>query len=274
MRADMPINETLQQARVALQRNNPADAERLARQVLDVEPGHRDACKVLGYASIALGRAGAAVAPLEQAAGRGEDSELETLLAVALQRTSRVDDAVVWFTRAIERQPAFPPAFFELGMLLASMQRFDEAIAVLKRGVEAAPAMADMAAQLGNLYLTVNDRKSAAQYFRRALTANPGHFAAFEALGVVLMQDHEFENAAEIFRRMLTMNPDNSHARINLGTCLLGLGKKDEAYACFRTASAKGPQYLGRSLRMLVGSGRGRFWLRPSDASKFLSGRA
>jgi hypothetical protein len=69
---------------------------------------------------------------------------------------------------------------------------------------------------------------------------------------------------------MLALDPGNAHARIHLGNCLLGLGERDAAFACFREASAKGPLYLGKSLRIMVGSPRGRFWLRPSAANKFL----
>jgi hypothetical protein len=42
------------------------------------------------------------------------------------------------------------------------------------------------------------------------------------------------------------------------------------AYACLRAASAHGAGPYGLALRALAGSSRGRFWLRPSAAAKFL----
>jgi tetratricopeptide (TPR) repeat protein len=266
-------SEALRYARFALENNRPAEAERIAADVLNANAGNREATKVLGYALIMLGRAKEAIAPLEKAARGSHDAEMETELGIALRHAGRIDDAVIALRRASKRKPPFPVAFHELGLLLASLQRFDEAIAVLRQGCEVAPMMADMVAQLGNVYYAINDRKNAANCFRRALSLNPGHYAAAEALGVALMNDHEYAQAAELFRNMVAADPANANARLSLGNCLLNLGEDDVAYACLRAASVRGPQYFGKALRVVVGAGRGKFWLRPSDADKFLKGK-
>jgi tetratricopeptide (TPR) repeat protein len=264
--------EALRYARFALEDKRPAEAERIAADILKSNSGNREAVKVLGYALIMLGRAAEALTLLEKAARGSHDPELEMEVAVALRLNGRIDHAIASLKRAIKRTPPFPGAFYEFGLVLASQQRFDEAIDVFKRGVEIAPMMADMAAQLGNIYYAVNDRKSAADFFRRALAINPAHFAAAEGLALALMNDHQFADAAELFRRLLTAQPDNENARISLGNCLLNLGDTDGAYSCLRAVSARGPQLYGKALRVLVGSGRGRFWLRPSAAARFLKG--
>ena len=266
----MNSDELVRQALAALQTGRFADAARLAQQALDQAPGRDDAAKFLGYALISLERHKDAAAALENPARASKDSELAALYAMALRRCNRADDAITWFNHAIERKPTFPAAYYELAMVFASLQRTDEAIDALKRGVEASPNSAEMVAQLGKLFYDAHDRKNAADCFRRALTLQPGHGAAREALAMCLMHDHAFAEAADIFRGLLMFNPGNAHARINLGNCLLGLGDRDGAYECLRAASANGPIYLGRSLRILVGSPRGRFWLRPSAAAGFL----
>src|ERR1041385_4279173 len=269
----MQVDPVVQRAFAALQSGRLAEAAALARQAFD-NTGHDNAAKCLGYALIALEQPKDAAAALEQPAARGQDSELAALLAMALRRCNRADDAIIWFNHAISRKPTFPAAFYELALTYDSLRRGDEAIAAIKRGVEAAPQSAEMVAQLGKFYYSANDRKNAAACFRRALALQPGHGAAREALAMVLMQDHAFAEAAEIFRRMIALDPANAHARIHLGNCLLGLGDREAANTCFREASAKGPLYLGKSLRILVGSPRGRFWLRPSAATRFLEGKS
>jgi tetratricopeptide (TPR) repeat protein len=269
----MQPDQLVQQALAALQTGRGADAARFAQQALDQAPGRQDAAKFLGYALISLERAKDAAAALESPARGSEDSELAALYAMALRRCNRADDAVTWFNHAISRKPTFPGAYYELAMVFTSLQRADDAIDALKRGVEASPMSAEMVAQLGNLFYGANDRKNAADCFRRALALQPGHGAAREALAMVLMHDHAFAEAADIFRRMIALDPGNAHARIHLGSCLLGLGDRNGAYECFRAASAKGPLYLGKSLRIMVGSPRGRFWLRPSAANRFLEGK-
>ena len=269
----MQVDPLVQRAYATLQSGRFAEAAALARQVLD-KSGDENAAKCLGYALISLEQPKDAVAALEHLAARSQSSELVALYAMALRRCSRPDDAITWFNHAISRKPTFPATYYELALTYASLQRSNDAIDALKRGVEAAPMSAEMVAQLGKFYYDAHDRKNAAECFRRALALQPSHGPAREALALVLMQDHSFAEAADIFRRMISFDPANAHARINLGNCLLGLGDREGADACFREASAKGPIYFGRSLRILVGSPRGRFWLRPSAAKKFLVGDA
>jgi tetratricopeptide (TPR) repeat protein len=265
-------NEGLEQARFALDTNRPADAERLAADILKANAGNREAAKILGYALIMLGRVDEAVAVLERAARGSHDPELETQLAIALRRCGRLDDAIDWLNRAVKRKPPFAAAFYELGPLLSSLQRFDEAVDVLRRGVAAAPMMPDMLVELGRAYDGANDRGNAAECFRRALAMNPDHAGARQALGVVMMSDRNYREAADLFRGMVAADPTDANARLHLAGCLLGLDEKDIAYACLRAANEKGQQYYGRALRTLVTSSRGRLWLRPSAAAKFLKG--
>jgi tetratricopeptide (TPR) repeat protein len=269
-----PRNEALEQAKFALDTGRPSDAERIAADLLKANAGNREAAKLLGYALIMQKRVDEAVAVLERAARGSHDAELETQLAIALQRVGRMDDALQSLSRAVKRKPPFPAAFFEFGPLLTSLQRYDEAIDVLKRGVAAAPMMPDMLVKLGDAYAAKNDRKDAADCYRRALALNPDHRAATNSLGLMMIHDRNFAAGADLFRALINADPANANARINLASCLLGLGQDDIAYACLRAANERGAQFYGRSLRVLVTSNRGRFWLRPSAAANFLKGKA
>jgi len=68
-----------------------------------------------------------AIVPLEDAACRSANPELETYLAIALREIGRTDEALVWLYRAIERQPVYARAFQELGNLLRAKRRYVEA---------------------------------------------------------------------------------------------------------------------------------------------------
>jgi tetratricopeptide (TPR) repeat protein len=264
--------DALRRAQIAVTGNRAADAERLASEILKTNPGHAGATKILGYALMMLGRHAEAIAPLEKLARSGRDAETETQLAIAFQHSGRSDDALVWLNRAIKRKPPFPAAFHELGSVLRSLGRYEEAIAALQQGLQAAPMMPEMFVQLGQVFNAMNDRPRARQCFAQAHAINPRHTEAMHALGAVLLDDHDFAAAAELFRRAVAANPADTMARINLGYSLLGLGQPDVGYACLRAATANGPQYFGKALKMSVSSGHGRFWLKPSAAAKFLRG--
>lgn len=265
-------DETLRRAQFAISNDRPIEAERLAADFLKTNPGHLEATKILGYAFIMLRRQKDAIVLLEKAARRSRDAEIETQIAIALRQTGRGEDALVWLNRAIKRKPPFAAAFHELGLALKTLRRYDEAIEAFKQGIAVAPMMVEMAVQLGFAYRAINDRGNARRFFAHANAMNPRHAEAVHALGVVLMEDHEFAQAADLYRNALAANPNDIAARINLGASLLGLGQPDVAYACLRAATARGPQYFGKALKVAVSSGRGRFWLRPSAAARFFRG--
>jgi Flp pilus assembly protein TadD len=264
--------EALQRGRLAIDNERPAEAEQLAGDILDANSGHLEATKILGYALLMQGRAGEAVAPLEKAARTSRDPEVETQLAIALRQAGDSDKALTWLKRAVKRTPAFAPAFHEFGFVLHSLGRSAEAIDALRQGLAAAPMMTELAVQLGFVCYAINDRANAGAAFAHALSVNPVHAEAIQGLGTVMMDGGDYRQAAELFRRALAADADDTVARIALGNCLLELGDKDGGLACLRAASVRGAEFYGKSLRVLLSSGHGRFWLRPSGAAKFLKG--
>ena len=81
-----------------------------------------------------------------------------------------------------------------------------------------------------------------------------------------------YAEAAEQFRVACMKDASNLEPRLKLARCLLELGQTDGAIACLRVAVRSGaPGALNKSLKVLVSSRRGRFWLKPSDAARALS---
>jgi tetratricopeptide (TPR) repeat protein len=89
-------------------------------------------------------------------------------------------------------------------------------------------------------------------------------------LGKAHQEIGESETAAACFRRYLAGRPNDAGAWLNLGHCLLELGERDAAYDCFRQAARGDTTRYGRALTSLSSAARGRFWLKPSDAVRFL----
>jgi len=264
----MQSDEALRRAQFAITHQAPAEAERLAADILKADPAHLEATKIRGYALLMLGRAADAIEPLEKLADARNDPRDETQLAVALRQIGRREDAVTWLNRATARNPPFAPAFHELGFVLSSLQRYGEAIAVLKRGLDVAPT-AEIALHLGYAHNAIGERTPARKYFTQALAIDPRSLEALHAMGTALMDERDFAQAAGLFRRALKANPADAAARIQIGVCLLSLGDTDGAYASLRAAAAQGPQFFGKALKVAVSSGRGRFWLHPSEAAQF-----
>src|SRR5713226_6932655 len=116
-RAAAASDEAVKRAMAAIQSRRPDEAERIVGEVLAQNSRHLGALHLLGVALMAQGRAGEAVAKLEAAARARPDPAVETHLAMALRQSGRSAAAIEWLERATARQPAFAPAFQELGVL-------------------------------------------------------------------------------------------------------------------------------------------------------------
>jgi predicted Zn-dependent protease len=100
----------------------------------------------------------------------------------------------------------------------------------------------------------------------------PGRLDVLAGLAQVMLLDGEYAAAAETYRRVLALRPDDAMARADLGRCLLEMGERDAGEASIRTATGGRPHMVGRAIASLAASSHGRFFLRPSAATKFLRG--
>ena len=260
----------LQQAMIALQAGHFDQAEWLAAEAARANPADARAQHLLGHARLLRGRAEEAVAPLELAVRRSHDPAAETQLAMALRQSGREQDALDRLNRATKRKPPFPPAFLELGNLLAALGRVDEAVDVLERAVQIAPRMGELSIQLGFIEHARGNVEKSIEMLTRGLAAAPKDADGLYLLARILQSRREFERAAETYHRIVAMAPQDAGARIGLGVCLSELGRQEAALEHLRAASRTSPRMFGEAVVALADAGRGRFWLRPSDAARAL----
>lgn len=260
----------LQQAAFAIQNRRPADAERIANDLLKHNAGDLRAMHMLGYALLLQNRGKEAVTPLERAARQTRDPAIETQFAMALRQAGRNEDALAQFQRTLKRQPPFPPAFLEYANLLAALDRHDEAIDILQQALAVAPDFAELSFQLGRLYSIRRRDKEARAAFARTVAIAPGHADALFALARACQAERDFVEAEKIYRRMVAAMPKDAAAQIGLGICLVELGRGEEALEHLRAASRTNDKMFGEAVGALADAGRGRFWLRPSAAKRAL----
>jgi tetratricopeptide (TPR) repeat protein len=268
--SDADRGDALSRARLALDGQRPQDAQRICEDVLKAEPRHAQALHIFGCALLMQGRSQDAIAPLETAARELRDPEVDTLLAIALRQVDRHEDALSRLKRATKRRPPYATAFHELGYLLFSLERYDEAIEALRRGLDIAPMMPELSIQLGYVLLQRRNFADAKLAFARALDISPASPDALYGMAKAHQEIGENAPAADYFRRYLVSRPDDVGIWLNLGHCLLELGQIDAGYDCFRTVARGDPKRYGTALTSLAASARGKFWLKPSAAARFL----
>lgn len=267
-----PVEQALQRAGAAVQSGNAAEAESIAREILQKQPDDPRARQLFSYALILQGRGEEAVAPLERLLQYGPNPMIETQLGMALSQAGRSDEALQRLAAATTRQPPFPPAFLEYGSVLFDRDRYEEAVTVLERGFALAPDFSEIAVKLGQVLTRLGNREKARAAFARALAAMPPDLNSMFSAARVMQGAREFAQAADLFQRMLSINPNEMGAKIGLGVCLLELGQQEKGYEILRAVAGTNAKLFGQAMSALTDCGRGRVWMRPSDAARFLKG--
>jgi Flp pilus assembly protein TadD len=263
-------DQALQQASQALRMQQFDRAEQLATKFLKTNRTDRNAVLILGHALIAQNRHADAIEPLERAARRSSDAEIETLLGAALCNSGRSEDGIEQLRRTAAQRPPYLPAFQELAGQLAKAGQLNEGIKIIENGLALAPESIDLKLDLGRLFLENNDRAKARDILVAARDAAPGRPDILTELARTLLFDGEYAAAADAFRHALGLRPEDTLARANLAACLLEMGQRDGGEAALRSVLRGRPHMLGRVAYALSASSHGRFFFRPSALAKFL----
>jgi tetratricopeptide (TPR) repeat protein len=257
----------------ALRSQRPDEAERMALVVLKANRSHAGAASILAQALGAQNRLAEAIPVLQRVVRASADPKFETLLASALAAAGRHDEAMAQLQRSTARRPVFPPAFLEYAVLLKTMNRRREAIAVLEEGLRLAPEQIELRLQLAALQLAANNRVESRAILRDALEIAPGRTDVMKALARVLFLDGDYAAAAAQLRDALTLTGGDALAQSELGACLLEMGERDAGEAALRAAMHGQPRMIAKGVHTLTGASHGRFFLRRSAATAFLTGR-
>lgn len=267
-------SHALEEAGLALQRQQPETAERLCTAVLKADRGNLVAVQILAAALLQQSRPLEAIDILRRAARRSQEPALETLLARALAAAGHREEAFEQLRLAVGRRPAYAQAFLDLGVGLGEAGRCAEGIEVLTQGLDLAPDADGLRVALGHLHLKRGECGKARLAFEATHVRAPGRHDAMVGLAKVLALQGEFARAAELYRRALALRPDDPVNRIALGKCLLETGEREAGEAAIRAASRGSPALAGLALTALASTPHGRVFMRPSAAARFLRGEA
>lgn len=159
------------------------DAEKIYRQILQVQPTQVDALHFLGVACCQLGKR---------------------------------DEAVTLIRRALSHAPDYAGAHNNLGNVYKEMGQGEEATACYRRALAADPNLADAHHNLGVMQRSVGEYEAAAASFQRAVQLNPALDGAQMDLATTLAalrSEGRLEEAAGVVRRWLELSPHNEVAR-------------------------------------------------------------
>ncbi len=213
----MPVLQDLQLARMALQSDDPAEAERLVDTVIEREPTLYEARILRGTILWQQGRL---------------DDALTALQAVESERPSTSTQAL-------------------LGSLLLHMDRVDESRIMLEAVLQTDPYLANAWASYLHALLLTGDLSKLEAEAARARKLLPYCPEAIGMEGMLLAMRGDYAEAEPALREALELNPDQPFAHHALGTALRARGDVVEAEALFHEEVKRFPGAV-ETRRMLV----------------------
>jgi tetratricopeptide (TPR) repeat protein len=150
---------------------------------------------------------------------------------------SGYQEAIPYFRKALELNPAYAKAYNGLGYALDGQGKYEEAIAADRKAIELNPANAEAYNNLGNALKNQGKAGDAVAAYRKAIEIQSDYALAYYNLGTVLNdQKGKSEEAAAALRKAIELQPDDASAYNNLGYALDNQKKREEAIAAYRKA--------------------------------------
>ncbi len=232
----------LDQAVQLFRAGRPAEAEQLAREILDHTPRHFDALHLLGAVARAQGKFDLAIRSLRRALAISP-KEPAVLCELAVAQAGRGEHvaAVHTYLQALEIKPDSPEILLSLGKLLMQMGHAAEAVRCYQAALAFKPDFAKAYNALGAAQLEAGMYPEAAGTFLRAVTIEPTYFAAHNNLGRAFELAGHVEEAIVAYRRAIDLAPGCEQAVRNLITLLNRLGRRQQADDVLRQALAPKP---------------------------------
>jgi tetratricopeptide (TPR) repeat protein len=241
---DRSESEALRQASRCIQRGEWLSAEGMLRYLLEGNPGHAEALRLLAELCFAQGRAGEALEAYDEISRSApDDAETSYNRGVVLSALGRHEEALASFDQTLARSPRDVAALINRGNALHSLRRFADALAAFDAVLDLAPRNADARYNRGNALLALGRYEEAVASFDAAIALRPNQPEMMLNRGIALAAlDRQLE-ALDMYRAVLAIDPRRAEAHYNSGNALHALERDVEAVASYDAALALQPQH-------------------------------
>jgi predicted O-linked N-acetylglucosamine transferase (SPINDLY family) len=164
----------------------------------------------------------------------------------------RLDEAVTSFHKALNIQPDYANAHYNLGNALQDLGKLDEAVASFHKALAIKPDYAKADSNLGVALQKLGKLDEAVASYRKAIALKPDYAEAHSNLGVALQKLGKLDEAVTSHRKALAINPDYAEAHNNLGFVLYELGNLDDAVDSYRKALSIKPNFANAHSNLLL----------------------
>ncbi|MBM3839870.1 MAG: tetratricopeptide repeat protein [Verrucomicrobia bacterium] len=252
-RVSIPPISLLQSALAHHQHGRLDEAEDLYRQVLDRQPRHPDALRLLGVLCRQRGDLHNARQWLERAlAVQPQIADTHHDLGLVWFELRQYREAIAQYKSAIEIQREFPEALYNLGNAYYALRDLEKAAAFYQEAADQQPALAEPHFNLGLLEQDRGNDAAAIRHYERALAIRPDYPEARLNLGFAQSNLGQLDAASANYLKALELRRDYPEAWLNLGCVRQREGRTTEAETCFRQAVVLQPDSVAARLSLAM----------------------
>lgn len=157
-------------------------------------------------------------------------------LGKVYQKQRKWDKAVEAFEQAVQRAPNNANYQYDLGEAYLEARKIDQAEKALQAATNADPKLFKAHWRLGIVYRNLDRPKEADASFRKAIEANPRFPKVYVSLGYLYLDYDFFSEAAGVFGACTKVNEEDAECRNGAGMALKELKQYSAAVAEFKKA--------------------------------------
>jgi len=204
------------------QLGNLEQAEKIYRQILQLDPNDVNALHLLGVVCLQRGKNEMAIEYLSQALlGKPDFAEAHNNLGNALAAQGKQEAARANYQQALQLKPDYALAQNNLGIALLALGRPEEAEVYCRQALRLRPDYAEAHHSLGVAFKSQGRPEEAVVCCQQALRLRPDYAEAHHSLGNALKAQGRLEEAVASYQQALHLRPDYAEAHKSLGMTLL-----------------------------------------------------
>lgn len=141
-----------------------------------------------------------------------------------------VAGAITSFRKALQQQPSFAEARFNLGVALLQRKDFAASRVELHKVFETSRSLRlPSAYHLGLLEQRAGNLDAAEEWLRKVIAEDPDHPEAHLLLGTVLEARGDLQGAGRAYRQFLRLRPDSALGHLRFGVAAMRSGNIETA---------------------------------------------
>ncbi|MFH1052496.1 MAG: tetratricopeptide repeat protein [bacterium] len=158
--------------------------------------------------------------------------------------SSTYSNPLDFYNNAVDKNPNSALALNNRALILKSHGEINDAINDLELAIETEPGFAEAYFNLGNLYDETGNIKLALKLYNDGLTANPKAFQGYLVRGNLKLKNSDSVSAKMDFEKVLEYDSTNSTAYFSIASIHFQVGELNKAIEYYNKAIKYNPKYV------------------------------